>query len=335
MATKAISKRTAVKKSGKKAAKKASKPTKSAQLTRTIKECTKANRKHIEARKTQIEEAARQVEQSKCVAQRCPKCGFPFASTDSECPNCGPEERAAKNVLNEATTGRQKASKPVDVSVYAVYRDINGVAYLRVGFGPKGSQQFIVNKGFQVEQITMDAVTAQGLDLQPVAGASVLEAARKLLRPLNDNVTISVRAKSTLEEICDNKEIAMKATESKPAKFAAVTAPAVKKGSKAVAAKPAAKTASKKSQSEDTEKAPRLSLVTLKRMPKEGKEEDKLPKQAATILEVLHAKGGKMTTDKLFNALEGKIETAQPIARIYAFYRKRLIDGGFIVVSAA
>lgn len=168
----------------------------------------------------------------------------------------GKGKAAKRKGIKPAATSKPAvvAAKPkapaVDLDVYQVFRDMNGVAYLRVGHSKIGAQ-FVVNKGFSVDLIDMHSGTCRTLALQAVAGASVLEAAKRLLQPLNDQTTISQRAKEHLEQIINNKEIQMKATtaNAKPAKFATVNAPAAK-GKKAATAKPAKAAAAAASKAE-------------------------------------------------------------------------------------
>lgn len=124
---------------------------------------------------------------------------------------------------------------PRDLSVYQVFRCIHGITYLRVEMTKYGAK-FVVNKGFSVDLVEMDGGTCRELGFTAIVGSSVWEAARRLLRPLNDQVTISVRAKIHLDSILQNKELENMATANakatKTAKFATVTAPAAK-GSKA------------------------------------------------------------------------------------------------------
>lgn len=224
-----------------------------------------------------------------------------------------------------------KTEQIIQPEALAVYRDINGVLYLRVT-REAGKADFVVMKRFEVERISIDAETTKGLDLRPVNRASQSSLASRLLRPVSNCVTISLRAKHALEAVLRYKEIEKMETKT-GGKFAKVTAPKSKgTATKKVAAETTNKSATKKADTKKSE--PRgKAIVELKRMPKEGK--DKLPKQAVAILETLEKKGGKLATDKLFAALEGKIETSQPIARIYAFYRKPLLAGGYIKLSAA
>jgi hypothetical protein len=138
-----------------------------------------------------------------------------------------------------------RPKEKVDIGTYQVYQDQNGVAYLRVGYGKHGAL-LVVNKGLQVELIDMPNDTIRALYLQPVVGSSILDAAKKLLHPMNDHATISVRAKAHLITILENEELQNMATKAvpatKPAKFASVTAPPAKNApaKKAVAAKKAA-----------------------------------------------------------------------------------------------
>jgi hypothetical protein len=71
--------------------------------------------------------------------------------------------------------------------------------------------------------------------------------------------------------------------------------------------------------------------VVLKRMPNENEE---LPKQAVTLLEVLKAKGGKLTLVELTQAAQGKLKTVQTVPAIFHHYRKMLSKRGFVRVSA-
>lgn len=217
----------------------------------------------------------------------------------------------------------------VHLDVYQVFRDQNGVAYLRVFVDEKGAK-FIVNKGFHVELIQADNRHARtALYLQPVVGASIIECAKRLLRPLNDQCTISLVAKNELQKILDNKELVMKATaNTKPTKFSTVTAPAAKNSK----GKTAAKKSTAKSEAAGERKS-RLEnqIVTLKKMPAE----DKVPLQAFQICKVLKSKNGKTAVSKLVEALDGVVQTKQPMTAIWAFYRGRLIKEGFIAIAEA
>lgn len=168
------------------------------------------------------------------------------------CPTC-----LAKQIVEKSGRSTTKGNR---LDVYQVFRDHNGVAYLRVRLKKDREAQFIVNKGFTVELISIDQNHAHDLNLKPVVGASVYEAARRLFTPLNDQVTISVGAKEILAEIITNKEIEAMATKkavavptktakfattqsvpAAPAKKAAKPAPAPEKPSKAPKAEKPAK----------------------------------------------------------------------------------------------
>jgi hypothetical protein len=69
--------------------------------------------------------------------------------------------------------------------------------------------------------------------------------------------------------------------------------------------------------------------VKLKKMPKDTD----LPKQAFVICTVLKERGGSLKLADLLNASEGRIQTKQGVAKIFAFYRKKLQDEGFIEVN--
>lgn len=147
--------------------------------------------------------------------------------------------------------GLRVARLQTEHEVYQVFKDMNGMVYLRVAYSNKGAC-YVVNKNFSVELIELEKYSTMQnrLALNPVPGAGIKECARLLLHPVHDSCTISVRARQVLEEILANKELEMKATNpnakpvrpaaavaGKPAKFATVTAPAVA-GSKTRAAVP-------------------------------------------------------------------------------------------------
>jgi hypothetical protein len=67
---------------------------------------------------------------------------------------------------------------------------------------------------------------------------------------------------------------------------------------------------------------------------REAGADDKLPKQAQVLSETLAAAGKKgFTKDEFVAALEGKLETRQPIERIIAYYQKKLETMGLVKVS--
>lgn len=70
--------------------------------------------------------------------------------------------------------------------------------------------------------------------------------------------------------------------------------------------------------------------VSIKKMPKD---DVKMPPQMKLMLEVLH-KAGKPLKVKLFlKTLESKLETKQPVERVFDFYKKRMIDEGYLTMS--
>lgn len=70
--------------------------------------------------------------------------------------------------------------------------------------------------------------------------------------------------------------------------------------------------------------------VSIMKMPKD---DVKIPPQMRKILELLH-KAGKPLKVKLFlKTLESKLETRQPVERVFDFYKKRMIDEGWLAVS--
>ena len=73
----------------------------------------------------------------------------------------------------------------------------------------------------------------------------------------------------------------------------------------------------------------RDSVVTLKKMA----EKSELPSQAFAILGILKAKGGTLGTEELKKAMNSKVESVQPMARIWAFYRARLVRKGFVSLA--
>lgn len=62
---------------------------------------------------------------------------------------------------------------------------------------------------------------------------------------------------------------------------------------------------------------------------------DKLPKQAAAIVNVFKNRGGggvhrTMSHEEVLKALELELETSQPVARVFSFYRSTLVKNGFL-----
>ena len=119
----------------------------------------------------------------------------------------------------------------------------------------------------------------------------------------------------------------------KTTEAAVETGEAVEVDTKKKTAKPVGKkTAAKEAPSKNGGSAPRNSgkTYTLKKSPKADED---LPKQAIVILEVLKAKGGELTRADFVKALEGKIETTQPVERILSFYQAKLVTKGFIKIA--
>lgn len=172
--------------------------------------------------------------------------------------------------------------KVTDLGVYQVFRDANGIAYLRTAYTQRGAM-FVVNKAFTVELLEIDAHSTHGqnLALCAVPNASIVECAKRLLHPLNDQCTISQRAKEQLTKILQSKELQMKATApgaspTKPAKFANVTAPPAKKGKATnatpakAAAKPAKKTVSGNGEARTTIAGKKIKVLNRKHEAREG-----------------------------------------------------------------
>ena len=70
--------------------------------------------------------------------------------------------------------------------------------------------------------------------------------------------------------------------------------------------------------------------VTFKKDAKEGE----LTPQAAEILALVKS-AGKIDRSALLKKMEGRVKTRQTLASIFSFYRKRLIQRGFITVAMA
>lgn len=73
---------------------------------------------------------------------------------------------------------------------------------------------------------------------------------------------------------------------------------------------------------------PRVGVVTLKKMA----EEFEVSPQAFAILSILKTRGA-LGTQELKQAMAKKVETVQPVSRIWAFYKARLVRDGFISVN--
>lgn len=77
-------------------------------------------------------------------------------------------------------------------------------------------------------------------------------------------------------------------------------------------------------------KSARTPMVTLKKMA--GKSE--VSPQALAILGILKAKGGALGTEELKKEMKTKVKSVQPMSRIWAFYKARLVRKGFISIAA-
>jgi hypothetical protein len=139
--------------------------------------------------------------------------------------------------------GENHLVKTKDESKYAVFLDGQNVSYLRVGFAENGNSRMIVNNGKVVDLVNeLDAASVKSRGLQLVANASILDAAKSYLKPLNTSVTITPRAQTELQNILKDKEIIAMATATKKK---VVSAPAAAPKAKAGKVVKAAKAASK------------------------------------------------------------------------------------------
>lgn len=125
---------------------------------------------------------------------------------------------------------------------FAVMLDQQGTRYLRVS-SDMGNVHLAYNNGYTVDIVKMDNATIRSRDLRPVPGASVLDAARQLVKPMNSGVKVSPQALEVLNTILQNKELIEMAKISVVRKQAATEeAPATKAAKKPVLVK-GAKTA--------------------------------------------------------------------------------------------
>jgi hypothetical protein len=125
---------------------------------------------------------------------------------------------------------------------------------------------------------------------------------------------------------------------------AKTTVASTKSTSKTATKKTAAKkTATKKSVAKKTtgKKAAAIEVIkaangngdTVITLRKNGVEEAELPHQALGILRILKAHKGSMTTAKLIEEIGKRVETTQSPKRILTFYRKPLVDAGWIKIQ--
>ena len=115
---------------------------------------------------------------------------------------------------------------------------------------------------------------------------------------------------------------------------------ATKTAAKKIATKtPAKKTAAKKATGK---KAAAIEVIkaangngdTIITLRKNSIEEAQLSHQALGILRILKAHKGSMTTAKLVDEIGKRVETTQSPKRILTFYRKPLVDAGWIKVTS-
>lgn len=224
--------------------------------------------------------------------------------------------------------------------VYQVFKDMNGMVYLRVAYSNKGAQ-YVVNKNFSVELIELERYSTMQnrLALNPVPGAGIKECARLLLHPVHDSCTIGVRAKQVLEEILNNKELEMKATNAnakpvrpapavagKPAKFATVNAPTVAAGkARATAAAPAGKAAQGSDKGLRGTAAPKARKAAV---PAGDSTRQTLDEKAAIAFKIIG--NGKAGVPR--QTFVEKMREAFPSS--YSTTAKLLEDNGFIVRTA-
>lgn len=73
-------------------------------------------------------------------------------------------------------------------------------------------------------------------------------------------------------------------------------------------------------------KVKKIKVYSLKKKPTE---KDKITPQARVILEVVGEKG-PIERNGLIKALEGKIKTNQELSKVFGFYRRLLVEDGFL-----
>lgn len=101
---------------------------------------------------------------------------------------------------------KSKVNGKASATQFAVMLDQQGTRYLRVG-SDMGSVHLAYNNGHTVDIVKMDNATIRSRDLRPVPGASILDAARQLVKPLNSGVKVSPQASDLLKAILQNKEL--------------------------------------------------------------------------------------------------------------------------------
>ena len=144
--------------------------------------------------------------------------------------------------------------------------------------------------------------------------------------------TKNAAAKSTIASTkSTSKPVATKTA----AKKTATKTPAKKTAAKTPAKKTAAKKATgKKAAAIEVIKAANGNGDTIITLLKNSIEEAQLSHQALGILRILKAHKGSMTTAKLVDEIGKRVETTQAPKRILTFYRKPLVDAGWIKVTS-
>ncbi len=220
-------------------------------------------------------------------------------------------EQAVKESFSAKAAKVTEETKTPAGKPYMILVDAQAVAYLRVAVGPEGKKsQYIINTGSKaVDVIEMDKATAKARGLTEVPEASVLEAAKVLAKPLVSGIIVSERATKYLNEILNDPEMIEMAK-----------AKAAKATTKKSAAPKTAKGA--------TTRATVDAVVAFKKLQKDGE----LPPQAVAIVELLK-KSGELQVSKLLEKMSAVVKTKQTMQIIFSFYKKRMIDGGFIAVK--
>lgn len=212
--------------------------------------------------------------------------------------------------------------KKVPATAYGVYVDSQGVPYLKVEETKQGGR-YVINAGSSVEVVELEAKTVTSRALELVPEASVLAAAKILLKPLTNGITISERAKKYLEQITADPNVAAAETEKQ-------SMAKKKKAAKKDATRAAA---SAKSGSNGTGRGrPALALsavITLKKGPKE----DSIKRHVDFLTTLKEDGNGKMTLGDLAKAFSKRVKSKQDPVKVFSMHRKALTEGGFITVS--
>lgn len=79
---------------------------------------------------------------------------------------------------------------------------------------------------------------------------------------------------------------------------------------------------------------PSVRKIAIYRIARKLTEDDKLPKQAKVLYDVLVTAGKKgLERDEFAKACEGKLETRQPMSRIIGYYQAKLESMGAITIE--